>query len=260
MAPTASEMHIFVRLVHLLLTYFFTDDPKCGSHCRSTATAAVTAAAVAAAATPAAAAAGAAIATAAADAVAAAATATAAAAVAAAACTNRGNRNPSRTKRVVFFFFRPRFSSGHRFVRFANMLINDSIYHMDEAVKFLSAIKAAQVIIVHVCVTAKGLGLLSIDLDNCLTNEKTPAFYGVMCVVKPLFVRRSRVFLHHSLASLNHKPPIRDQRGACFSTKFHAPPFGGGFLVRYCCPFCLCFFPVPVLGGIRLLGSELSSL
>ncbi|CAM9539443.1 unnamed protein product, partial [Hapterophycus canaliculatus] len=31
-----------------------------------------------------------------------------------------------------------------RFVRFANMLINDSIYHMDEAVKFLSAIKAAQ--------------------------------------------------------------------------------------------------------------------
>lgn len=32
-----------------------------------------------------------------------------------------------------------------RFVRFANMLINDSIYHMDEAVKFLSAIKVAQV-------------------------------------------------------------------------------------------------------------------
>ncbi|CAN0482791.1 unnamed protein product, partial [Ectocarpus sp. 12 AP-2014] len=32
-----------------------------------------------------------------------------------------------------------------KFVRFANMLINDSIYHMDEAVKFLSAIKAAQV-------------------------------------------------------------------------------------------------------------------
>ncbi|CAN0209662.1 unnamed protein product, partial [Pylaiella littoralis] len=30
------------------------------------------------------------------------------------------------------------------FVRFANMLINDSIYHMDEAVKFLSAIKVAQ--------------------------------------------------------------------------------------------------------------------
>lgn len=32
-----------------------------------------------------------------------------------------------------------------RFVRFANMLINDSIYHMDEAIKFLSAIKVAQV-------------------------------------------------------------------------------------------------------------------
>eukprot|EP00903_Cladosiphon_okamuranus_P011191 g10560.t1 len=32
-----------------------------------------------------------------------------------------------------------------KFVRFANMLINDSIYHMDEAVKFLSAIKVAQV-------------------------------------------------------------------------------------------------------------------
>lgn len=32
-----------------------------------------------------------------------------------------------------------------RFVRFANMLINDSIYHMDEAIKYLSAIKIAQV-------------------------------------------------------------------------------------------------------------------
>ncbi|CAN0050701.1 unnamed protein product [Laminaria digitata] len=31
-----------------------------------------------------------------------------------------------------------------KFVRFANMLINDSIYHMDEAIKYLSAIKIAQ--------------------------------------------------------------------------------------------------------------------
>lgn len=32
-----------------------------------------------------------------------------------------------------------------RFVRFVNMLINDGIYHTDDAIKFLSAIKVAQV-------------------------------------------------------------------------------------------------------------------
>lgn len=47
----------------------------------------------------------------------------------------------------LFFFFacfgrRVRF----RFVRFANMLINDSIFHMDDAMKKLTTIKAAQVV------------------------------------------------------------------------------------------------------------------